>query len=262
MARRLRRSGLFLEVECEGGQWMRSGEVEIDDVRTWTLADEIKAAIGVLVLGILWWFMPWGLLLNLPRAPQIIAWALFTASAGWLCSVFYALLWRGESMWGTGLAIGPQRRVRPLTDVLLTSVAVWFVLTAPFAFATYLIDGQQLGVDGTAFTGANHRYFEAIGLYAWHAVDVLPFVEATKTLNWTEPVQDYSRATGALLLLYKGLVLAPVVAAARAAWRARAPREPRLQDGPSVLAHTPPENIPPEATSHPAEVPRTGRSGT
>ena len=244
---------------------MRPATVEIDDVRTWTPADDIKAAGGVLLIGIAWWFAGWGLLRQLPRVLQIVGAVFFAALTAFLCSSYYVRLWRGEAVSGTGLAIWSRRRgVRPLTDVLLTSVAVWVLLTAPFAFATYLIEGQQLSVGGAgaAFTGENHRYFEAIGLYAWHAVDVLPFVEATKTLNWTEPVQDYSGATGALLLLYKGLVLAPVVAAARAAWQLRAPHEPRLQNGPSMPAQTPPEDLPLEATSHPAEVPSTTRSDT
>ena len=135
-------------------------------------------------------------------------------------------------MRGIGLAIGPGRRVRPLTEVLLTSVAVWFVLTAPFAFGTYLIDGEPSGADGTRMD----HYFEAIGLYAWHAADVLPFVKATDTLQWDEPLRDYSHATGALLLLYKLLVLAPVVAAAQAVGLR--------------TANEPPENAVPEATLH------------
>jgi hypothetical protein len=55
----------------------------------------------------------------------------------------------------------------------------------------------------------------------WNAFDVVPFVNATDTLKWKEPLANYGTTTGVLLLLYKGLVLAPVVAAARAAWRGR-----------------------------------------
>lgn len=54
--------------------------------------------------------------------------------------------------------------------------------------------------------------------------DVLLFVEATDTRTWNEPLEYYSRTTGfllLLLLLYKGLVLAPVLAAAATAWRGR-----------------------------------------
>ena len=242
-ARRLRRDpALYLEVERDSRQTVRSAEVEIEDTREWTPEDEVKAALIVPVVGILWWFL-YVPLLDLPRAPQVVAWALLATACAATCSVFYVALWRGDAMQGIGLAIGRGRRVRPLTEVLLTSVAVWFVLTAPFAFGTYLIDGEL--ADGTRMD----RYFEAISLYAWHAADVLPFVKATDTLKWDEPLRDYSHATGALLLLYKLLVLAPVVAAGQAAWRLRTP-------------HEPPENAVPEATSHAADVPGAQGAGT
>ena len=233
IARRLRRdAGVVLEVSREDGQTTRSAALWIEDVETWTPGQEIKAAVGTLVLAIAWWFFMWGALFDLPRGVRSILWPLDALLAAFVCSQFYVRLWRGEPTWGTGLSVSLQRRVRPLTDVLLTSVVVWVILTAPFAFATYIIDGQHFGVGGvgSAFTGERERYFEAVGLYAWHAVDVLPFVQATATLHWTEPVRDYGRATGALLVLYKALVLAPVVAAAVAAWRGRTRREPRPQD--------------------------------
>ena len=64
---------------------------------------------------------------------------------------------------------------------------------------------------------------------------MVPFVNATETLNWTEPARGwtepgegdsapraasagYSTATGVLLVIYKILVLAPLLAAARLAW--------------------------------------------
>lgn len=232
-ARRLRRDGgVVLEAECEDGQCVRSCALEARDVETWTPGQEIKAAVGVLLGGAVWWYVVWGSVLKFAPALQIIVLVFGAALAVSLCSVFYLRLWRGEETSGTGLSVSLQRRVRPLTDVVLTAVGVWVILTAPFAFATFLIDGQHLGVGGagTLFTHEHERYAEAIGLYVWHAIDVLPFIQATTTLHWTEPVRDYSHATGALLLLYKALVLAPVVAAAVAAWRGRARREPRPQD--------------------------------
>jgi hypothetical protein len=211
-------SELILEVECDDGRTERSAAVEAAGIETWTPGEELRAAVGVVLLGFVWWVMPWGVILDLPEWIQLPVWAVFAGAAVWICSDFYARLWRGRPGWGTALAIGPSRRVRRVTDVLLTSLAVWFLLTAPFAFTTYMIDTARLPIDNSSPTSL---YFDAIGLYVWHAVDVLPFVQATDTLNWDEPLPDYSRATGVLLLLYKGLVLAPVVAAAGAAWRGR-----------------------------------------
>jgi len=63
------------------------------------------------------------------------------------------------------------------------------------------------------------RIDRASALYLWHLFDALPFVKATDTLNWKEPVARYSGVTGTLLLLYKTLVLLPGVLAARHAWQ-------------------------------------------
>jgi hypothetical protein len=212
-ARRLRHDpSLVLELETAGGERIHSAAVATAGIETWTPAEEVKAALGALLLGVVWWFFPWWLLIDAPAVVQLAAWAVCAAGTAYTCLEFYVLLWRGQPAWGTGLAIGRTRRIRPFTDVVLTSVAVCFVLTAPFAFATFMLDAE--GREG---------YLDALSLYAWHAFDVLPFVNATDTLNWAEPLEDHSTTTGILLLLYKGLVLAPVVAAARAAWQARRP---------------------------------------
>jgi hypothetical protein len=214
-ARRLRKDRFVaLELECDGGVLVCSDRVPTDGIQTWTPGQEVKAAAGVLGTGVVWWLM-WRALVQAAGWVQLVLGAVGAALMARVCWEFYAQLWRGGAVWGTGVAIGPTRRVRPFTDVVLTSVGVWLVLTPPFAFATFMIDAGQLGA------GAAGRFADALGLYVWNALNVLPFVDATDTLNWTEPVEDYSTATGVLLLLYKGLVLAPLIAAARAAWRSR-----------------------------------------
>lgn len=242
-ARSLRRDGgVVLAVKGDGDESVRSDPLEIKDLETWRVRDEVQALVGMLVVAPLW-FVFWEWLTHRPRALQIIGWPIGAAAAGALCWQYYARLWRGELTWGTGLTVGVGKRVRPLTDVLLTSVIVWVTLTAPLAFATYLVEGRHLsaGGAGALLTGHHDRYSQAVGLYAWGAVDVLPFVQATHTLHWADPVQNYSRATGALLVLYKALVLAPLIAAAVAAWRSRARREPRPLDRSVAAAHAPPE---------------------
>lgn len=216
-ARRLRNDkALALELEYGDGERLRSNEVDTAGIQTWTPMGEVGATAAVLVIGAFWWaIFPWRLLVEAPGWLQVPGWAVCAALTASLCSMFYARLWRGEPLWGTGLAVGSAARVRPFTDVVLTTLAVWFMLTATLAFATFMVDADHLGIDGA------DQYAKALSLYAWNAADVLPFVNATATLHWTEPVKDYSTATGVLLVLYKGLVLAPVVAAARAAWRSR-----------------------------------------
>jgi hypothetical protein len=161
---------------------------------------ELKATAGVLITGL--WL-------------QLVAWAVCATLTAWLCSDFYGAALARRPRGGTRLAIWPTRRVRPFTDVVLTSVAVGLILTAPFAFATFMLDAGRLGADPA------HQYPNALALYEWHAVDVLPFVNATDTLRWNQPVDGYSTTTGVLLLLYKGSRPRAGRAAARAAWRGR-----------------------------------------
>jgi hypothetical protein len=214
-ARRLRDDrALALELESDDGERVRSDHVDTDGIQTWTPGEEVKAAAGVLGTGVVWWIM-WRTLVEAPGWLQLVLGAVGTFLMARVCWEFYAPLWRGDPVWGTGVAIGPTRRVRPFTDVVLSSVGVWLALTPPFAFATFMIDADQLGADAAT------QFANALGLYVWNALNVVPFVDATDTLNWTEPVRDYSTATGVLLLVYKGLVLAPLIAAARAAWRGR-----------------------------------------
>jgi hypothetical protein len=134
---------------------------------------------------------------------RIVAW--FAASFltfGLVARWFYERLWRKEPFSGTGM-VTPRDRLE-----------------------------AQLEPNEVK----RHAYYEATNQYAWHAADVIPFVNATKTLNWTEPSTHwkaggdasagYSHGTGILLVIYKLLVLAPVLAAARVAWQlARARRD-------------------------------------
>jgi hypothetical protein len=134
--------------------------------------------------------------------------------------------------------------------------------TAPFAFGTYLFDRDRLLAQLEPTEPARNAFYKAADQYAWHAVDVLPFIKATETLNWTEPSRHwteptdagagadgrgarsqggavrqtssvgYSETTGVLLVIYKILVLAPLLAAGRLAWVAARAR----RDGTDTIA--------------------------
>lgn len=62
------------------------------------------------LIGFVWWVMPWGVLLDLPSWIQVLAWAVFAAASGWICSEFYRRLWRGqparERRWPSGRRAG------------------------------------------------------------------------------------------------------------------------------------------------------------
>jgi hypothetical protein len=141
---------------------------------------------------------------------------------------FYRGLWRGDPLYDRGL-FAPRGVLPPFADTAATTIAVWFLLTAPFAFGTYLFERDALMAKLKPDETARDAYYEATTQYEWHTADVIPFIKATDTLNWTEPSTHwkdpkgssagYSTGTGVLLVFYKLLVLLPVLAAGRAAWQ-------------------------------------------
>jgi hypothetical protein len=206
-----------------------------------------------LVLGALIWG-GWSYLTVLPGWARIALWLPAFALTLWFCSFWYLRLWHGQSLSGTGWFAGPA--LSPAVDIAGTTLAVWFLLTGPFAFGTYLADRDRLQAALRPEESTRDAFYKATDEYAWQAADVMPFINATDTLNWTEPSDHwkrkdaraaqadgrehsltgagvaqsssggYSDATGGLLVIYKILVLAPVLAAARLAWNAaRARRE-------------------------------------
>jgi hypothetical protein len=47
--------------------------------------------------------------------------------------------------------------------------------------------------------------------YGWHALNFIPFLEVTETLNLREPITDSGVWPGTLLLIFKGTVIVPIV---------------------------------------------------
>jgi hypothetical protein len=169
----------------------------------------------------------WSSLTTLPSWARIAVWlpgfGLTLLACGW----FYRRLWRGERLSGTGMFAPPD--LGAATDIALSTVVVWFLLTAPFAFGTYLSDRDRLLAQLEPKEQTRDAFYKATDQYAWHAVDVVPFINATETLNWTEPARHwkerrrgeatpqtssagYSTATGVLLVIYK-------ISCSRPCWR-------------------------------------------
>ena len=190
----------------------------------------LLAVFFALVIGRLLW-IAWSYLTMPPSWVRIVVWLLAFALTLLACGFWYRRLWHGQPLSGTGWFAGPA--LAPAADIAVTTLAVWFLLTGPFAFGTYIADRERLLATLEPNENTRHAYDRATEEYAWQAADVVPFIKATATLNWTEPSRHwkqpadqaakggYSDTTGALLVIYKILVLAPALAAAGLAWRAR-----------------------------------------
>jgi hypothetical protein len=86
------------------------------------------------------WFA-WSWLALLPGWARIVVWLPAFGLTLWACAFWYRRLWRGELLSGTGWFAGPA--VTPAVDIAVTTLAVWFLLTGPFAFGTYLSDRDR-----------------------------------------------------------------------------------------------------------------------
>jgi hypothetical protein len=147
-----------------------------------------------LVLGALIWG-GWSYLTVLPSWARIALWLPAFALTLWFCSFWYLRLWNGQSLAGTGWFAGPA--LSPAVDIAVTTLAVWFLLTGPFAFGTYLADRDRLQAALRPQESAREAFYKATDEYAWQAADVMPFINATDTLNWTEPSDHWKQSKDA-----------------------------------------------------------------
>jgi hypothetical protein len=192
----------------------------------------LLATIFVVGVGRLDWAV-WAQIATLSGFDRAVAATAAAVVTAGLVGFFYVRLWREEPLFGSGMFASPD--LGPAADAAVTTIFVWFLLTGAFAFATYLADRDALTQPREP---AQHAYDQATEQYAWHAADVIPFVKATQTLNWTQPSDHwkdpgdssggYSTGTGILLVIYKAVVLAPVLAAAAITWRLIRDRRERL----------------------------------
>ena len=183
----------------------------------------ILQAVWALFVVVFAWAVLWRVVSLIPAADPVLGVSGCVGVillVGLLCQRFYVNAWKGRTLTRTGIVLPDNTRVHPFVDALLTVLLVWLVASTVFVLVTSLTDNGSLAASAPEMSEQG-RFYHAGELYLWQLVNALPIIEATDTLNWDEPVARYSGVTGALLLLYKALVLAPGVFAARQAWKSR-----------------------------------------
>jgi hypothetical protein len=89
-----------------------------------------------------------------------------------------------------------------------------------FATLTFILSERGLIEFGTSRAPvAISEPAEALDFFSWHLLDSVPVLSITETLGWDEPFGYTSGWVGFLLLLFKVLVIVPVVATFVAFWR-------------------------------------------
>jgi hypothetical protein len=95
--------------------------------------------------------------------------------------------------------------------LLTLALRALFVLMGAFAVLTSGLQAQGLVVEKPP--SEDHGYvLSALGFYAWHLLDAIPVVEVPQTLNWNVTTRLTDHLGGALLLVFKLLVILPLVA--------------------------------------------------
>jgi hypothetical protein len=157
-------------------------------------------------------FAAWGVSWLVAELPPLFQWPLVITFAVTFCVIFSWIvgsLWKGESI---VLRASEKRRSdvagRELA-IILIGLACGFAI---FALVTYLIT-DQLGARLEDQDGTQLGYGAISELFVWHMLDVVPFAKVPETLQWDEPVTQRDGWTGSLLVAYKIVVLAPVIAA-------------------------------------------------
>jgi hypothetical protein len=95
----------------------------------------------------------------------------------------------------------------------LLMIAVTF-----FSSVTYVLVKQGIVTLGVAMnTDVSHGAIT--DFYLWHFLDAIPVLEVNKTLHWDEPLTYKSGWIGFALLVFKLLVILPVIAAFAWHWK-------------------------------------------
>lgn len=122
--------------------------------------------------------------------------------------------------------------------------------TAVSAFAVgslmWLVRGDiELRRSGRPYyESRNTRLGESVNNVVWHLADSIPGADTTELLLWDKPAEYGHWVGGALLLVAKVLVVAPMLVAAKEAWKARAPREYSPGNPTQVTRSNPSDSMP------------------
>ena len=148
----------------------------------------------------------------LPLALQLLALA---AGIAWLTFLVLTKIVAGE----------------PPDEELFTLLSVLAVAVGLFAAATFVL-AERDWITVANWESVESRALASAGFYLWHFLDAIPLLDAPDALRWSEPLVYEDPWVGALLVLFKLVIIVPIVAALRRAWHAEdtavdAPPEPQ-----------------------------------
>jgi hypothetical protein len=120
---------------------------------------------------------------------------------------------------GAAWLLTGDRVDRMIRAHLETRVMIWFPLAASLGtlvfalqvFASVSVVLVALGVSQISPPVPPQSWPQLTGLYLWHFLSSVPGLKIPDTLKWPVPFQYADHFTGALVLLFQLLVIAPVI---------------------------------------------------
>ena len=110
--------------------------------------------------------------------------------------------------------------------------SISLLLFATLCFASLSSTLSDWGVVRFEPAAPHGEFWRLQDFYMWHFLDSIPGLEVPETFLWNKPFQYQDHLTGLLLLLYKVLVILPVIGSF-AAWN-RIRKDARKKDGPGA----------------------------
>jgi hypothetical protein len=152
-----------------------------------------------------------------PRMPLAIQVILVVAALGISCFLIGGLLTsRGRDTW---LRVVKEEGGLLIAGWLTLLIWVW----ATFGFAGL---SGLLYIHGIATTAPQHAIDDPIGgpavnFYVWKSLDAIPVLQIPQTAGWEPAFRFTDHINPILLLLYKVIVITPVIETGRLIWKSR-----------------------------------------
>lgn len=221
-----------VQAVLDGLGWLFIMTVSLPVVLLWMFSTAFKAAFRTAVFGIAPAALVVFVTAHVPLPLQIIV--VFCAT-GWLIFLGFSIVVAegfedaddgGPAVW---------RLLHPSTgdseaDRIFLMLCVLAAAVAVFASLTVML-AEQDAVTITDWAAVDNQAASSVGFFLWHFFDAIPLLDLTETLRWREPLTYHDPWMGAVVVLFKLVVIVPVIAAIRAAWRS-AESEPVAEAAP------------------------------
>ena len=144
------------------------------------------------------------------------------------------------------------------------SLNVLMIAVIFFASLTYLLLTHHVIAAGAQPVSSERL----LDFFTWHFLDAIPALQVNQTLHWKEPWTYNSATVGAILLLFKVVVIVPVLAAFAGYWKYRSGKPPqrplneRRRAAARAAAAAKPARARARFKPHPARAPQTAVRNT